>query len=287
MLLFRDRVVGRRVLLLAAPLLVCGTLLWQRQSSNVSVNRTSANSYFAQNGRPPGISAEEWGAACVELEALADSTFRCDVQEMPAYWRLLKWSLGMSEDERDTNSFSLVSFNHLVNSPSELRGAAVQVDLHVRRIVEYPAPANSLGIERLFEVWGWSDDSRGSLFVAVTPELPAGMPIGESVSERATVRGYFYKIQGYLAAGSAAQSSPSTAPLIIGRMSRWQEPVAALASTNELWFGSAGLLLAASFIWLLSQRPFFRVRYREQMAPNATARLESWLDSSPTGPELA
>src|SRR5262249_28600279 len=158
----------------------------------------------------------------------------------------------------------------------------VQVDLHVCRIVECAAPANSLGIERLYEVWGWSDDSRGSLYVAVTPDLPAGMSIGESVRERAIVCGYFYKVQGYLAAGSAAQSRPTAAPFVIGRLSRREAPVAATATSNELWFGGGGVLLAASFIWLLSQRPRLRIRHRQRVAASAAAKLDSWLDSNPT-----
>ena len=63
--------------------------------------------------------------------------------------------------------------------------------------------------------------------------------------------------------------------------------MASFAKTNELWFGGAGLLLAASFIWLLSQLPLFRVQYRERLAPNATAKLETWLDSNPVGSEFA
>src|SRR4029079_9059663 len=137
---------------------------------------------------------------------------------MPAYWRLIKWTVQNPKSECDRNAFSRVSFNELVNEPSVLRGAPVQVDLDICRIVKYPAPDNRLGIERLYEVWGWSDDSRGSLYVAISPDLPAGVSIGEAVSERASVCGYFYKVQGYLAAGSAAQPLPTAAPLVIGRL---------------------------------------------------------------------
>ena len=120
---------------------------------------------------------------------------------MPAYWRLLKWSICLESDHR-ANRYSRASFNELVNRPNELRGAPVQVDLHICRITTYAAPENRLGIEQLYEVWGWSEDSRGSLYVAVTPELPAGMQIGEVVSEQAKLCGYFYKVQSYLTAGA-------------------------------------------------------------------------------------
>ena len=147
----------------------------------------------------------------------------------------------------------------------------------------YAAPENRLGIERLYEVWGWSEDSRGSLYVAVTPELPAGMHTGEVASEQATLCGYFYKVQGYLAAGTRSHGSPSVAPLIIGRIERRSTPTAVLARPSELWLTGAGLVLATSFVWLLSHRPLFRFRHRQPLAPlapNMAAKLDAWLDDS-------
>jgi hypothetical protein len=197
---------------------------------------------------------------------------------MPAYWRLLKWSVMQPESAGARNDFRFVSFNELVNRPNQWRGRPVQVALNICRIMEYAAPENRLDIERLYEVWGWSEDSRGSLYVVVTSELPAGMSVGESVSERAIVSGYFYKVQGYLAAGSASQSS-SAAPLVIGHLSHWKTPAAAFAQANELWFGGAGLLLAVSFVFLLGQSSVFRRVRRQAVRPKAAAKLESWVDS--------
>src|SRR4029078_11754522 len=147
-----------------------------------------------------------------------------------------------------------------VSGPNVLRGAAVQVDLHICRIAEHPAPDNSLGIERLYEVWGWSDDSRGCLYVPFPPGFPTGLAVGESVSQRATLLGYFYKIQGYLAAGTASQTAPSAAPLIIGQMIAEVAPTPVLAKSSELWIGGASLLLVVSFVCLLIQKPLFSFR---------------------------
>jgi hypothetical protein len=278
---FRGVVSGRAIVLLAAPLLVACTLLWQHHSRITPREQADAAANVAQDRRPLGVSPEEWAAARSEFDALTDSTFHCGVEEMPAYWRLLKWTMREPDFQCDQNQFSRVPFNDLLNRPSALRGMPVQVDLRVCRIVSYAAPENGLGIERLYEVWGWSDDSRGSLYVAVTPDLPPGMRTGESVSERATLYGYLYKIQGYVAAGSAPHALPSTAPLIIGRVARTKPPLTVIAKTSEIWPAGVGLILAASFVWLLSQRPPFRFRQRaslEQLAANATAKLESWIE---------
>src|SRR6476620_3806181 len=97
MLFFRNRVVWRRLMLIVAPLLVVGTVIWQRQATVVSADRAVAEVNSGQGGPPPGISAEEWQAARVELEGITDSTFQCGGEEMPAYWRLLGWSVRQPE----------------------------------------------------------------------------------------------------------------------------------------------------------------------------------------------
>jgi hypothetical protein len=286
----------RSMMFLATPLVVVGTLWWRSQTGLAPDGKTDPDVCVLQNGPPEGISTDEWEAARSEFEAMTDGTLYCGVEEMPAYWRLLKWCARQWDCERDRNLFSQVSFGELVNRPSMLRGAPVQVDLHICRITSYAAPENGLGIQQLYEVWGWSEDSRGSLYVAVTPDLPPGMHAGENVNEQAILCGYFYKIQGYLASGSASQAIPSAAPMIIGRMERWKAPLTMIAKTNELWLSAGGLVLAVSFVWLLAHRPPLRLGHRgplDPIGPNATAKLEQWLDlegrvpSHPIGSEPA
>jgi hypothetical protein len=280
-------VIGWRSLkYLAAPLLVVGTLWWRGEVNFDPAVKKDSNALAVPSGRPANISAEQWHAARLDFEALTDGTLNCSSQEMPAYWRLLQWSHQPAESELDRAAFSRVSFNDLVNRPCELRGAAVQVDLHVCRVTSYDAPQNRLGIDRLYEVWGWSEDSRGSLYIAVTTELPAGLPTGEVVTGTATLCGYFYKVQGYVAAGSTVRGQLSAAPLIIGGLETRTAPAAALARPSELWLTGAGLVLAISFVWLLSRRPLFRFRHRlssQRISAGSTARLQTWIDSESTG----
>ncbi len=49
----------------------------------------------------------------------------------------------------------------------------------------------------LYEVWGFTSESRDRLYVAIVVDLPKGMPIGPSVYEKARFTGYFFKLQGY------------------------------------------------------------------------------------------
>jgi hypothetical protein len=162
----------------------------------------------------------------------------------------------------------------------------IQVDLHVCRILSYDAPENDLGLKTLYEVWGWSEDSRGSLYVVVTPGLPAGVRPGLVVQERATVYGYFCKLQGYVAVASAPQAGLTAAPLLIGNMVRYQAPLTVLAKPDEAWRLGVGLLLAVSFVGLISRRPLFRRKQHqriEDLGPSDDTSLETWLDQQGWG----
>ena len=79
--------------------------------------------------------------------------------------------------------------------------------MNVRRVLSYPAPENSAGIETVYEVWGFTRESQAWLYVVLTAELPPGMATGPNVDERATVAGYFLKLQGYHEAGAAPKDS--------------------------------------------------------------------------------
>ena len=265
----------------ATPLLVAGIVAWQHVPRWVSGGTREASPQAAEDSPASALSAGEWDLACKEFEAITDSTLECNAEEMPAYWRLLKWTVQHSVSDLQHRSGSRVPYGDLVNMPSRLRGRLVQVDLQVCRILSYDAPGNGLGIKKLYEVWGWSEDSRGSLYVVVTPELPAGMKTGEVVRGQATLYGYFCKIQGYLAVGSAPRSLPSAAPLLIGRMVRYQAPVTVIAKPAEVMRAGVGLLLAVSFVGLISGRPLFRRRQETRFAepgPSNIGHLEAWLD---------
>src|SRR5689334_15901731 len=112
MLFFRGGNIVQRVMFLAAPLLVVGMLLWQRQPGLASVDRGSESEASASRlaGSPSGIASEEWQAAAVDFEGIVDSTFQCTPTEMPAYWRLLKWSTQQPKHDGDPIGFGRISF---------------------------------------------------------------------------------------------------------------------------------------------------------------------------------
>jgi hypothetical protein len=267
---------SRSVVYVVAPLLVLYAG-WGGLPRAISGNLRNMGE--AKLSRPESfVPPDEWEPAVKEFQALTDSTLECGREEMPAYWRLLKWSVQVPQSR--PAEFPRLSYGELVNSPSKCRGQALRVELCACRVLSYEAPRNSLGIKRLYEIWGWNEDSRGSLYVVVSPELPPGIAPGETVSERLRVEGYFCKIQGYVAVGSAAQSAPSAAPLIIGRLAKYQPPATPLVTGRELWHGTAALLLIATFIGTLSRKPLFPKRNSDLLSGRRAQSedLETWLD---------
>ncbi len=62
------------------------------------------------------------------------------------------------------------------------------------------------------------------------------MPEGVSIKERATLVGYFFKLQGYLEAKAKPRSAPLKAPLLIGRLSG--NPLPAKLLRRHAWNGN-------------------------------------------------
>ncbi len=232
------------------------------------------------------------------LSIVNDNTLTIHRREMPAYWHLIRDSqheeyAALREQARKNPAFS-----EFYTAASKHRGELVSMDLNVRRIVEYDAidQNNIAGVKKLYEVWGWTEQSKSWLYVCVTPELPAGLKPGLSVNYRAEFTGYFFKLLAYHSAKPTASGKPLVAPMMIGRFGVLKPPSLARKSADPLqmivFVVFAVVCVAGLFIRWFLLRPTRRVP-----APKAVVdpvRDEStrfdWLDkvqSSPIRPEMA
>jgi len=184
---------------------------------------------------PTDLDPEERAAAAEEFQAITDRTIELSREEMPAYWRLFSWISHQSLDELQRRASPAVVFNQFVQTPDEQRGKLFRLDLNVRRVLSYEAPPNSAGIAKVYEVWGWTTESKAWLYVVLTAQLPPGMPVGPDVNERAAFAGYFFKLQGYHAAGAGPRDQPLSAPLFIGRLD-WMPAPAPAQTRDDLWW---------------------------------------------------
>jgi hypothetical protein len=184
---------------------------------------------------PTDTDTEEREGASEQFQAISDRTIELAREEMPAYWRLFAWTEHQSLADLQQRADPSAVLNQFVQWPDEQRGKLFQLDLNVRRVLSYDAPANSAGIKKVYEIWGWTTESKAWLYVVLTSHLPPGMPVGPDVNERVTFAGYFLKVQGYHAAGAGPRDKPLAAPLFVGRLAWKASPASVSATSDARW----------------------------------------------------
>jgi hypothetical protein len=147
------------------------------------------------------------------LAAVTDRQKLVDV-EMPAYWRLLGWAQSQSFADLDKRALRDVALTKLHEEPEKYRGQPIRLRLNVKRILDFDAPANSTGAKKVYEAWGWTNDSKSRPYVVVFAELPAGVKLGTDVDQEIVFAGYFLKWMQY----ETFKGQKQSAPLLLGRL---------------------------------------------------------------------
>jgi len=226
---------------------------------------------------PTDLDATESAAAEREFEAVTDRE-PLAAEEMPAYWRLLRWSGSQPFDSLRSRGKKGVVFTQLWEQPDKYRGQPLTLRLHLVRTLEYDAPANRQGLKRVYEAWGTTNESQSFPYVVVFDQRPPHMPMGARVQVEATFAGYFLKTMAY----TDGLGERRAAPLLIGRL-KWDEAAAPAAQrageSGAFWItiavGGMGLLLGAA-VWARSHRSR-RGAGRAGMGAAKTAEVEVWL----------
>ena len=192
---------------------------------------------------------EELAAAQRNFEFIIDRA-PLKSREMDAYWRLMAWSRTEPLADLEKAAKRDVAFTQLWDQPERYRGQSIRLRLHVRRVLEYDAPENPHGFSKVYEAWGWTDESSTFPYVIVLPEKPKGLRIGEEVSSEVVFVGHFLKIMSY----TDKLGKTRGAPLLIGR-SRLVATAPAPSSKTDtsvvvLVILICGALLVGSFVWI-------------------------------------
>jgi hypothetical protein len=209
--------------------------------------------------------------------------------DMPAYWRLMEWAHRLPVNELRRHAQTKVFFTDFWEAPEDWRGKLVELKLNVRRVLSYEAPENELGIETIYEAWGWSDESRTYPYVVVFTELPEGMEIGSDVREDITFVGYFLKILAY-----EASDKKRGAPMMVGQVIRTTKPSpsakpsAEARKESELWF----MLICGGALVLMMLYTGSRIFRRKKPASMASGDIQpgdisatnEWLIDLPVQP---
>lgn len=218
---------------------------------------------------PPSAPIDEESRANFKYEAelIVDRATSMHPTEMPAYQRVLNW-VGREDFASLDSRAQAVTFHDLIKNPARHRGEVIGVDLAIRRVLEYESSGG-----KLYELWGWPVERNGWLYVVVTPQLPPGMAVGNSVEATVRVAGYFFKLQGYYPADAKPNSRLLVAPLLVGRAQLERRPL--VARNESGWFFP--LLLVAVIVSLtlttITLLRAFRARRRNQPAAVPIDRL--------------
>jgi hypothetical protein len=197
---------------------------------------------------PTDLDASEREAAREEFEAVADKAPLAP-EEMPAYWRLMAWTLAQSTPAMRKRADKNVTYQDLWHQSVKWRGRLVEIPVHLQRTITVNDPVqNELGLKTLYESWGWNSNSQPYSYWMVLPELPPGMPHGENVLEEATFVGYFLKLIPY----EDREGKTRATPLLIGRLVWHPAPRNPLARRDEwtwTWYLAAALLVLFAARW--------------------------------------
>jgi hypothetical protein len=226
------------------------------------------------------LDPEEVSAAREEFQALSDR-LALQPEEMPAYWRMVKWSQRQSLSAMQKRARGDLLFTHLVENPEKYRGQLIRVKLHVMRSLTYEADKNPAGVRRLYEAWGWSDDSQPWPYLVVFGDLPPGMPLGADIRAEVDFTGYFLKLMAY----EDHEAKRRMAPLLVGRLA-WRQ-VELPQRENPAWFwptlaGGTIVLVAVIAGWVLAYRSRWHGPEPAETY-HGDAPIESWLEGAEPG----
>jgi hypothetical protein len=246
---------------------------------------------------PADDDALEMEEARKQFEALDDGE-NLQAQDMPAYWRLMRWARSLSFAEMEERAKHDVPFVKLFDAKElkDHRGELIRLPMsnkgtvHIRRVVEWSQKGkkNFAGVDTVYELWGTTDESKSNPYLLVCPELPPEIPVQAEAFSEGYFVGYYLKVVKY----PAADGKQRGAPMLIGRMRgvKSGKTAAALREEGLLAMVAIGAAILVAALLIVT---FWRITRKKRglgpalavpSLPNAD--VEAWLENSP-GQEVA
>ena len=202
-------------------------------------------------------------------------------EEMPAYWKLMRWSMTESFDDQWERSRKDLYFTHLAEAPGKYRGELIGLKVSLRRALAHDAEENSAGAKQVYEAWGVTNESRSGLYCLLFYDKPSELAIKPSIHEEATFVGYFLKQFTY----EDAMGVKRWAPLLIGRL-HWRENLTRTALRRQRddsylwpWIIIAGAVVVLGFAWKSTRPSSSQSLDALGTAPPDHASIERWLEN--------
>lgn len=202
---------------------------------------------------PNDRQAFERSQAEYQFQAITDKA-PLAAEEMPSYWRLMRWSKTEPFDDLWERAHKDRYFTHLAQNPEKHRGELIAMRISLRRALSHPQETkkNAAGVEQVYEAWGVTDESRTGLYCVLFYDSPPQLPLRPNIHEQVQFVGYFLKLFTY----EDALGKTRWAPLLVGRL-RLRENSAQMAmrqkesETRALpWLlGGAAVLFVGLVLW--------------------------------------
>ena len=187
-----------------------------------------------------------------DIAPVTDGILEIPGVEAKPYARLFRWVENQPLAALKARAKRALPFREYAQKTTaeDHRGELAWLDLNIRQITPVDVSDNPLmtasGIERVYEVWGSTEQSQAFFYCCVTAHLPPGLKPG-IVHQRGRFYGYYFKVLGYLPGGAKPNARPTPAPLFVGRLD-WQPPKVAAVNPesdwNEVVIGAAVVALA-------------------------------------------
>lgn len=171
---------------------------------------------------PPGQSTEvlDLRIPAELLKSVRDTNIGIRHDESEAYFTMLARARDVPLRVIESAARTDVSHLELTNDPERYRGQVLTLAGELRRFNPIPTGKNSLGLDRLYEGWLFTDEAgRSNPYRIVCTSVPEGFPQGNEIRTRVRFTGFFFKRFGYATPGGL-----HFAPLLLGKRVRWTPP---------------------------------------------------------------
>ena len=180
--------------------------------------------------------------------------------DLPAWKNLIEILRDVPQSELNKYSFGHVPFVQLKSTPKAFRGVLINVRGNARQCIPIKQTNKDVDIEYIYQIALSPDSSPSEPIIINSISIPPGFPTGEEIEpQRIECTGFFIKRWAY-----PAQNDVMTAPLILAKGIKWQEPVKSAKSEGEPSFW---LIFGITVIGAIAIYFFIELRIKASLPP--------------------
>jgi hypothetical protein len=176
-----------------------------------------------------------------------------------------------------------LTFAHLFEEPRKYRGQVVHIEGRLKRLRRFDAPrmAAKQGVPVIYEGWIFGDAYGSNPYCVIVTAMPDSIPLGETLEQRVSFDGYFFKRYRYKAGDGWRDT-----PLLIGHALSAREIPNTSPDADSSFAGLLLLLIAivgATVLLVLCLNWWFRRSDQRVRTSLDRTRNGSFVEPEPNG----